>query len=305
MNNLTEQIRALAKQKNALILAHYYQSLDVQACADKVGDSFALAKYAKDTGAEIIILCGVRFMAESAKILSPNKTVYIPAPLAGCPMADMVTPDDVLLLRAEHPDAAVVCYVNSSAAVKAVSDVCCTSSSAVKIVNKTPEKNIIFVPDQNLGGYVAEQCPDKNIILFTGFCPTHHKISEQDIIDAKAAHPDAVALVHPECRTEVRKHADYLGSTAGIINRAKELFTAGTRSFLIGTEIGVLEILQRDLPDAEVYSIGSTFTCPNMKKTTPEDILACLNGERGELTLDEEESRMARLTLEKMVELGG
>ncbi|MDR2359736.1 MAG: quinolinate synthase NadA [Oscillospiraceae bacterium] len=300
-----EKIKALAERQNALVLAHYYQSLDVQACADKVGDSFALAKYAKDTDAEIIILCGVRFMAESAKILSPGKTVYLPAPLAGCPMADMVTPDDVLLLRAEHPDAAVVCYVNSSAAVKAVSDVCCTSGSAVKIVNRTSERDIIFVPDRNLGGYVAEQCPDKNIILFAGYCPTHHKISEQDIVNAKAACPGASALVHPECRAEVRKHADYLGSTAGIIRRAEDLYAAGTRDFLIGTEIGVLQILQRDLPDANVRSIGSAFTCPNMKKTGPDDILACLNGEREPIVLDAEESRRARLTLEKMVEIGG
>jgi len=299
---MTEQIKALAREKHALILAHYYQTLEVQALADKVGDSFALAKYAKETDADIIILCGVRFMAESAKILSPNKTVYLPAPLAGCPMADMVTPDDVLLLRAEYPDAAVVCYVNSSAAVKAVSDVCCTSSSAVKIVSSMKEKQIIFVPDMNLGGYVAEQLPDKNVILFNGYCPTHHKISEADILDAKSLHPNALALVHPECREEVRKHADYIGSTAGIINYAK---SSDAGEFLIGTELGVLEILQRDCPGKSVYSIGNTFVCPNMKKTRPEDILACLLGDRQPIEVPEEERRAARLTLEKMVELGG
>jgi quinolinate synthase len=299
---MTEQIRALAKEKNALILAHFYQSLDVQALADKVGDSYALAKYARDTEADIIILCGVRFMAESAKILSPNKTVYLPAPLAGCPMADMVTPDDVLVLRAEHPEAAVVCYVNSSAAVKAVSDVCCTSSSAVKIVNAMTEREIIFVPDQNLGGYVAEQVPDKTVYLFDGYCPTHHKISEADILEAKQAHPNALALVHPECREEVRKHADYIGSTAGIISYAK---SSGASEFLIGTELGVLEILQRDIPDKQIFSVGKTFVCPNMKKTHPEDILACLLGERDPIEVPEEERRSARLTLEKMVELGG
>jgi quinolinate synthase len=299
---MTEQIKTLAKAKNALILAHYYQSLDVQAVAGQVGDSFALAKYAKETDADVIILCGVQFMAESAKILSPSKTVYLPAPNAGCPMADMITPDDVLLLRAEHPNAAVVCYVNSSAAVKAVSDICCTSSSAVKIVNSLKEREIIFVPDQNLGAYVAEQCPDKHIILFDGYCPTHHKISERDILDAKLEHPSAYVLIHPECRKAVLNHADYIGSTKGIIEAAKK---SDAKELLIGTEIGVLEILKRDCPDKRVYSIGSTFTCPNMKKTRPEDILACLNGERTPVTLPDDELRAARLTLERMVELGG
>jgi len=302
MNATAQRIHELAKAQNALILAHYYQSLDVQAIADNVGDSFALAKFAKETDAKIIILCGVRFMAESAKILSPNKTVYLPAPNAGCPMADMVTPEDVLLLRAEHPDAAVVCYVNSSAAVKAVSDICCTSSSAVKIVNSLRERKLIFVPDQNLGAYVAEQCPGKEVILFDGYCPTHHKISEQEIIDAKRAHPNALALVHPECRKAVLNHADYIGSTKGIIEFAGK---TDANELLIGTEIGVLEILQRDYPDKQVFSIGNTFTCPNMKKTRPEDVLACLEGQREPITLDEDELRRARLTLEKMVELGG
>jgi quinolinate synthase len=299
---VTEQIKALAKRRNALILAHYYQTLEVQELADQVGDSFALAKFAKETDADIIILCGVRFMAESAKILSPSKTVYLPAPNAGCPMADMVTPDDVLLLRAEHPGAAVVCYVNSSAAVKAVSDICCTSSSAVKIVKSLSEREIIFVPDQNLGAYVAEQCPEKEIILFNGYCPTHHKISEQDVVDAIREHPSAYVLIHPECRKEVLNHADFIGSTKGIIEAAKK---SSVEELLIGTEIGVLEILRRDCPDKRVYSIGSTFTCPNMKKTHVEDVLACLNGEREPITLPEDELRAARLTLEKMVELGG
>ncbi|MDR0937386.1 MAG: quinolinate synthase NadA [Oscillospiraceae bacterium] len=297
-NELKDEIRCLAKEKNALILAHYYQSLDVQAVADKVGDSFALAKYAKSNSADIIVLCGVRFMAESAKILAPTKKVYLPAENAGCPMADMVTPEDVLMLRAEHPDAAVVCYVNSSAAVKAVSDICCTSSSAVELVRGLPEREIIFVPDQNLGRFVAEKCPDKTVHLFDGYCPTHHKIRESDILEAKALHPNALALVHPECRTEVLNHADYIGSTAGIIDYA---LASPADEFLIGTEIGVLEILQRDIPNKRVYSIGATFTCPNMKKTRPEDILACLKGEREELILDPEEQRLARLALERMV----
>ncbi|MDR2530193.1 MAG: quinolinate synthase NadA [Oscillospiraceae bacterium] len=297
-----EEIRSLAKRKNALILAHYYQTLDVQSVADEVGDSFALAKYARETDADIVILCGVRFMAESAKLLSPLKTVYLPAPNAGCPMADMVTPDDVLMLRAEHPDAAVVCYVNSGADVKAVSDVCCTSSSAVKIVNAMREREIIFVPDRNLGAYVAKQCPEKRVILFDGFCPTHHRISEQDVIDAIEQHPDAYVLIHPECREEVLRHAHFIGSTKGIIDAAKR---SDREELLIGTEIGVQEILMRDLPDKRVYSIGSTFTCPNMKRTRPEDVLACLIGEREAITLPNDIARDARLTLERMIELGG
>jgi quinolinate synthase len=298
MLSIAETILQRKKETNTLILAHYYQRLEVQDVADLVGDSYALAKYAQETDKSAIILCGVRFMAESAKILNPAKPVYLPAADAGCPMADMVTPDDVLLLRAEHPDAAVVCYVNSSAAVKAVSDICCTSSSAVRVVRSLSEARVIFVPDQNLGAYVAAQVPEKEFVLFHGYCPTHHRVTESDMLDAKRTHPAARALVHPECRPEVVRHADYVGSTAGILEHAR---ASDAAELLIGTEMGVIEILRRDCPDKQIFSIGSTFVCPNMKKTSLEDVLRCLDGGTSPLTLPEAEMQGARRSLERMV----
>lgn len=300
MSTVVEKIQRLKKEKNAVILAHFYQTLEVQDIADHVGDSYALAKLAQDAKEEVIILCGVRFMAESAKILNPNKTVYLPAPDAGCPMADMVTPEDVLKLREEYPEAVVVCYVNSSAAVKAVSHVCCTSSSAVRIVKSLPEKQIIFVPDQNLGAYVASQVPEKEVILFDGYCPTHHRVLAEDARRAKEAHPDAVVLAHPECRREVLEFADYIGSTAGILDYAR---TSDATEFLIGTEIGVIEILQRELPEKKFYALKSAFVCPNMKKTHVEDVLRCLSGDAEPIVLSEEEMEGARNSLERMVNL--
>ena len=182
--------------------------------ADHVCDSFEMAKRARAAEQQTVVICGVVFMAESAKILNPGKKILIPVMEAGCPMADMVTPEDVIKLKKEHPDAAVVCYVNSSAAVKSVSDICCTSSSVLRIVRSLPKKKIIFIPDKNLGAYVAKQVPEKEVILFDGFCPTHNRISESDVLRAKAAHPDSVFAAHPECREEVLNHADFIGSTA-------------------------------------------------------------------------------------------
>lgn len=299
MNELHEQIMKLKPEKDALILAHYYQRLEVQDVADMVGDSYALAKYAREATQGTIILCGVRFMAESAKILSPDKTVYLPASDAGCPMADMVTPEDVLSLRQKHPEAAVVCYVNSSAAVKSVSDICCTSSSAVRIVRSLPQRQIIFVPDQNLGAFVAGQVPEKEIILFAGFCPTHHRIGAEDAKMAKRAHPHAIFLAHPECRAEVLEYADFIGSTAGILDFAR---SSDADEFIIGTEVGVVEILQRELPEKKILSVKSAFVCPNMKKTRLEDVLRCLQGDVAPVELSPEELNGARLSLERMVE---
>lgn len=298
MNEIQDRILKLKKEKNTLILAHYYQPLEVQDVADIVGDSFALAKQAQAATQDSIILCGVSFMAESAKILNPDKTVYLSAPDAGCPMADMVTDDDVLELRAQYPEAAVVSYVNSSAAVKAVSDICCTSSSAERVVRSLSERQIIFVPDQNLAKYVAQQVPEKDIIIFNGFCPTHHRVTEQDAVRAKAAHPEAKVLVHPECKPEVLAHADYIGSTAGILDCARG---SDAESFIIGTEIGVLEILQREFPDKKIYSIYAGFTCPNMKKTTLQDVLDCLEGRRRPIEMSEKLMQDAGLALERMV----
>jgi quinolinate synthase len=240
-------------------------------------------------------------MAESAKILNPNKKVLLPSPDAGCPMADMIVPENVVALRNQYPEAAVVCYVNSSAAVKAVCDICCTSSSAEKIVRTLPEKQIIFVPDRNLGAYVASKVPEKEIILFDGYCPPHDCISEKDVFTAKKSHPAAKLLVHPECKMEVLKHADYVGSTSGMIKEALDS-TAG--EFIIGTEFGVVEHLSSLAPEKKFHPLINGFICLDMKKTHLSNLLDSLETEKHEITLPAEEIEAARKSLERMVELG-
>lgn len=298
MNQLQNKILALKKERDTLILAHYYQSLDIQDIADMVGDSFALAKQAQSATQNTIIVCGVKFMAESAKILNPGKTVYQPNAFAGCPMANMITPEDVKRLRTQYKEAAVVCYVNSSASVKAESDICCTSSSAEKIVRSLPNKQIIFVPDQNLGAYMAKQVPEKELILFNGCCPIHHAVTVEDVLAAKSAHPEAKLLIHPECKPEVVAYADYVGSTAGILSYAKNSEAA---SFIIGTESGICDILRRDLPGKKIISLKSNFMCINMKKTTLEDVLRCLEGDAEPVELSAYEMEGAKASLERMV----
>jgi quinolinate synthase len=300
-NPLQNEILELKRNKGALILAHYYQTMDIQEIADHVGDSFELARRAKEAKEELLVLCGVRFMAESAKILSPDKTVLLPAPDAGCPMADMIEPRDVLRLRREHPDAAVVCYVNSSAAVKAVSDICCTSASAARIVRALPQRRIIFIPDQNLGAYVASQVPEKEIILFSGYCPTHHRVTESDVLAAKKARLGAPVLVHPECRPEVLAHADYIGSTAGILDRAER---GDEPEYLIGTETGVVERLRARAPGKRFYLISPGLFCPNMKKTRLISVRDALLNNEYEITLDADEMDRAKSSLERMIEVG-
>ena len=295
---IKEKILKLKKDKNALILAHYYVPLEVQDIADHVCDSFEMAKRAAKADNELIVICGVRFMGESAKILSPDKKVLIPAVDAGCPMADMVNVDDVLRLKAEHPDAVVMCYVNSSAAVKAVSDICCTSSSALRIAKALDTDEIIFVPDMNLGNYTAEKVPDKKFFCHTGFCPTHHRITEADVLAAKKAHPDAKFAVHPECRADVLKYADFIGSTSEIIQFARE---TDADEILIGTEMEIASRLQRELPDKKFFSVASAFMCPNMKKVTLQSVLDCLENEQYEIDLDEDEINAAAKSLERMV----
>ena len=298
MNRLQKKILRLKEEKRIKIFAHFYQRLEVQEIADEVGDSFALAQKAQQADCDGIILCGVRFMAESAKILNPAKKVWLPNPDAGCPMADMVTPEDVRALRERYPEAAVVCYVNSSAAVKAVSDVCCTSSSAEKIVRALPQKQIIFVPDQNLGAYCAKQAPEKEFILFSGCCPIHHGVTRAHAEAARAAHPNARFAVHPECRPEVLEFADYVGSTAGIL---KDVRGSEAEEYVIGTECGVQEILRRDCPNKKIFSIKEDFLCADMKKTTLEDVLKALSGELPEIELPEAEMAGARQALERMI----
>jgi len=300
LTELQQKIIDLKKKKNALILAHFYQSMDIQEIADFVCDSFDMAKRAFTADQELIIICGVHFMAESAKILNPEKTVLLPSPDAGCPMADMIVPSDVLSLRKSYPDAAVVCYVNSSAAVKAVSDVCCTSSSAERIVRSLPERQIIFIPDRNLGAYIASKVPEKEFIFHEGWCPVHDCISVDDVLAARTSHPNAKLLVHPECRTDVLGHADFIGSTAEIIK-----FALDTKEveFIIGTEIGVVEHLAALAPDKSFYPLTSNFLCEDMKKTTLSDVLSTLESGKYEMTLSADDSEAARRSLERMVSM--
>lgn len=299
MNELQERAARLACERNALILAHYYQYYDIQEIAHVVGDSFALAKKAAQATEPVLVLCGVRFMAETAKLLSPDKTVLLPAPDAGCPMADMVTAHDVLDMRAKHPNAAVVCYVNSSAEVKAVSDICCTSSSAVEVVRSLTQDEIIFVPDQNLGAYVASQVPEKRFHLYNGYCPIHHAASVRDVQAARQAHPGAVFLAHPECKPEVVALADGVGSTAYILQTVEQAPT-GTE-FIIGTEEGVIRRLAHTAPGRTCYLLRSGFTCVNMKKTMLEDVCRALEMPSPAVEVDADVADKARVCLERMV----
>ena len=295
---LTDEILRLKNEKDALILAHYYQRLEVQQAADIFGDSFELSKKAKLAANRLVVFCGVRFMAESAKILNPDKKVLLPAANAGCPMADMVTPEDVLALRAKYPDAAVVCYVNSSAETKAVSDICCTSSNAIKVVRSLPNRQIIFVPDKNLGAYVAKFVPEKEFILHNGYCPTHRNITAAEVEEAKAAHPGALFAVHPECEDEVVAKADFVGSTSQIIDYCVR---TDAPEFIIGTEVGVVDRLRFYHPEKKYHLLTPYLVCPNMKKTELSDLLAALRDEVNEIVLTPEQIEAAKAPLERMV----
>lgn len=300
MNELSEKILKLKKEKNAIILAHLYQIPEVQEIADYVGDSYYLSQVARDAKEDLIIFCGVKFMAESAKVLSPDKTVILPAPNAGCPMADMAEVEDVEEMIKEYPDAFKVCYINSSYEVKALCDASVTSSSALNIMNNIPNKQILFLPDQNLGGYIAEFFPEKEFILWRGFCPTHHRITAEDIIKAKEEHPNVKVLSHPECSKEVRDLSDYIGSTSGIINYATE---CEDKEFIIATEEGVLHQLKKKNPDKKFY-FPEVMVCPNMKKTSLQDVYDALDGKKEEVILDEEIRKKALTSLENMHKLG-
>lgn len=300
MNELSEKILKLKKEKNAIILAHLYQIPEIQEIADYVGDSYYLSQVARDAKEDLIIFCGVKFMAESAKVLSPEKTVILPAPNAGCPMADMAEVEDVEEMIKKYPDAFKVCYINSSYEVKALCDASVTSSSALNIMNNIPNKQILFLPDQNLGGYIAEFFPEKEFILWRGFCPTHHRITAEDVLNAKQEHPNVKVLAHPECSKEVRELSDYLGSTSGIIDYATK---CEDNEFIIATEEGVLHQLQKKNPNKKFY-FPEMMVCPNMKKTTLQDIYDALDGKREEVVLDEEIRQKALTSLENMHKLG-
>lgn len=298
MLDTIEEIRELKEQKNAIILAHIYQTAQVQQVADLVGDSFALSRKARDNAAGVIVFCGVHFMGESAKLLSPDKKVLMPVMDAGCPMADMVTAGDIRRLREQYPGAAVVCYINSSAAVKAESDICCTSSNAVRVVRSLSQEQIIFVPDQNLGRYVAAQAPEKNIIPFEGHCPIHSRITADQADAARAAHPGALFLVHPECGPDVVKRADYVGSTAGILDYVR---VSQAREFIIGTEEGILYGLTRDNPGKIFHMVAPDFVCADMKKIALSDVRDALVKEQYEVTVDPETADKARRSLDRML----
>ena len=300
-NQYTEtavRIAQLKKERHAVIVAHSYQHDEVQDIADAVGDSFYLSRVCARSDADVIVFCGVRFMAESAKILSPHKTVLLPEPQAGCPMADMVTPEDVRALRRAHPAAAVVCYINTSAAVKAESDICCTSSNAVRIVRSLSEKDVIFIPDKNLGAYVARQVPEKNVILFSGYCATHHRLGPDELRAAREKMPDAPVAVHPECAPEVAAAADFVGSTSEIIDYCRK---TDAKRFLIGTEMGVLHKLRGDNPGKEFYLLTPRLVCRNMKLTTLSSVRRALEENRTVVEVDELVRRRAAGCLERML----
>jgi quinolinate synthase len=297
---VTQQIKALKDDRQAIILAHYYQVPEIQDVADYVGDSFALSKLAAELPNEMIVFCGVDFMAESAKLLSPHKTVLLPVKDAGCPMADMATAAQVKKLKAAHPGAAVVSYVNSTTEVKAHSDVCVTSGNALKVIRALPEKKIIFLPDENLGSWAAEQIPEKEFILFNGYCPPHEEVMAVDVILIRKQHPGAMLLVHPECRKEVRDLADFIGSTAQIIRCAAE---SKHDRFIIGTEEGILHPLRRNHPEKQFSLLSPGLFCPNMKKTRPEHLLYSLQNLTYAVEIDKALAEAARRPLSRMLEL--
>lgn len=298
MRDTAEEIVALKEEKRAVVLAHYYVPDEVQSAADYVGDSYYLAKIAAETQAETIVFCGVHFMGESAKILNPSRRVLMPDLTADCAMAHMASEEQIGKLRAETEDLAVVCYINSTAKLKSLSDVCVTSSNAVKIVRALKEKNILFIPDQNLGSFVAEQVPEKNFYFSGGYCPVHAVVLAEDVLSAKRAHPSAEALTHPECVETVRRASDFIGSTAEIIAHAQK---SGAREFIVCTEPGVLFELKRRCPDKKFYPI--TPACLDMKRNTLAGVAKCLREGAGEVLMSEEEMNAARRPLERMLEL--
>ncbi len=299
-DSIIAQIHNLKKQKNAVILAHYYAPAEVQEIADHVGDSFYLAKIAKSSDADIIVFCGVNFMGESAKILNPDKKVLMPDLTADCPMAHMVAHGKIAEMRALYDDLAVVCYINSTAELKCESDVCVTSSNAVKIVRSLPNKNIFFIPDRNLGRFVSEQVPEKNIILNDGCCPIHAEISLAELLAEKEAHPSAKVLSHPECEREILEVSDYIGSTADIINYAK---TSGYGEYIICTEDGVNFKLAADNPTSRFYFPRTRPCCADMKLNTLERLLYVLETEENEITVSECVREKALTPLMRMLEL--
>jgi quinolinate synthase len=297
---IVERINRLRKEKNAVILAHNYQIPEVQDIADYVGDSLGLSIQASRTTADVIVFCGVYFMAETAKILSPNKTVLIPDEHAGCPMADMITAEQLRELKKAHPKAKVLCYVNTTAAVKAECDICCTSGNAEQVVRDAfrEEDEIIFAPDQHLAHNVSTRL-NRNFVIWKGFCPTHARILPEDVLSQKVRHPEAEVMVHPECTGEVVKLADQVLSTGGMLRYAGE---SAAREFIVCTEKGILHRLRKENPEKFFYPVSEYAVCPNMKRTTLEKVLWSLEDMGYEVTVPEDIMQRARASLQRMLE---
>ncbi len=298
--HLVRKILELKKKKGALIVAHNYQRDEIQELADLTGDSFKLAREVKAAKEKVVVFCGVKFMAESASILSPEKTILLPVEEAGCPLAEMITVEKLKKKKAEYPEAAVVSYVNSTAAVKAESDICCTSSNAIQVVKSLKEEKVIFVPDKNLGRYVREHVPEKELILWDGYCVVHMRLTRDEVSKTKELYPKAEFIAHPECRKEVLELADYIGSTAGMVKYVKG---SSCKEFIVGTEIGIIYKMKRDNPEKMFYVPTDQFVCANMKLTTLGWIARSLEQMIYEVKVPDNVAGPARKALERMLEV--
>ncbi len=296
---LKERLLELKKERNAIILAHYYQRDEIQEVADFRGDSFLLAQKAAQTDADVIVFCGVHFMGESAKILAPNKTVIIPDERAGCPMADMVNVRGLQELKQKHPNAKVVTYINSSAEIKAETDICCTSSNAIKVVQSLDTDEVIWVPDKNLGHYVA-QFTDKKMIIWEGYCNTHDMLTVKDVVEMRAQYPNAEFIVHPECRPEVVEMGDFVGSTTGLIKYVRE---SDCKEFIVGTEDGTGYQMRVENPDKSFHFATKYLVCPNMKVNNLKKLVKCLETMTPEIYVPPQVADKARLSLERMLQV--
>lgn len=302
IQEIQAKIAALKKEKDICILAHCYQSPEILEVADFTGDSYALAVKAAKLTNKTVLMCGVRFMAETCKILSPDKTVILSNPDAGCPMAEMMDMVTIEAVKELYPDYTVVAYINTTSELKTVCDVCVTSSSALTICRKLESDKILFIPDCNLGAWIAKQLPEKEVKLLSGGCPTHARMGAEDVEKAKAAHPDALLLVHPECKPEVADLADYVGSTTGIMDYAMK---SDAKEYIIGTENSIVTHLQMACPDKRFYPLSKSCICANMKATTLIDVLHCCEGTGGEIiTLDEDVMKGAKRCIDTMIALG-
>lgn len=299
---LQKEIIKLKQEKDICILAHSYQAREITEIADFTGDSFALSVKAQSVPNKTVLMCGVRFMAETVKLLSPEKTVLLSNPIAGCPMAEQMDKELISGIKERYPDYTVVAYINTTTDLKTVCDVCVTSSSAVKIVSALPDENILFIPDCNLGDYVRKQVPNKNFKLLSGGCPIHARVSAHDVEAAKKLHPNAKLLVHPECVPEVVEKADFVGSTSAIMQQAMK---DNAEEFIIGTEISIAEHLAYECLNKRFYPLSKDLICPNMKSTTLVDVYNAVSGTGGEvIELDEDTIKKARVCIDKMIELG-